>query len=162
MERPFSDEVTLTFKLFQSTLPCGARPICFYRAGPLHEISIHAPRAGSDAFGCSALIIIYRFQSTLPVRGATMDRELDTIKASISIHAPRAGSDCESDFSLWRPRNFNPRSPCGERPIVSGIYVTSLNHFNPRSPCGERRAGCETCSRRDHDFNPRSPCGARP
>ena len=33
------------------------------------------------------------FQSTLPVRGATYDGEPDVVGMTISIHAPRAGSD---------------------------------------------------------------------
>ncbi len=40
--------------------------------------------------------------------------------------------------------HFNPRSPCGERPLIARCTVPE-NHFNPRSPCGERRVGwfCE-------------------
>ena len=34
-----------------------------------------------------------RFQSTLPVRGATTRYNIQTVKPSISIHAPREGSD---------------------------------------------------------------------
>ena len=79
------------------------------------SISIHAPRTGSDArpsripsrsrhFNprsphgerpslASGLLSGIPFQSTLPARGATMNRyTLDTIDA-ISIHAPRTGSD---------------------------------------------------------------------
>ena len=34
----------------------------------------------------------------------------------ISIHAPRVGSD-DSGYINWPDyQNFNPRSPCGERP----------------------------------------------
>ena len=56
--------------------------------------------------------------------------------------------------------DFNPRSPCGERPEESKRIACSHPYFNPRSPCGERLA----ISIRDnvkHDFNPRSPCGER-
>ena len=103
------------------------------------RISIHAPRAGSD--GC--------------VRGFLRNR-------FISIHAPRAGSDKETDSEIRIPVHFNPRSPCGERPVhvtksgtlyrfqstlpVRGatrplrFCAASNLHFNPRSPCGERRA----------------------
>ena len=40
------------------------------------------------------------------------------------------------------PINFNPRSPCGERP---GAFLNCINptHFNPRSPCGERLLGVD-------------------
>ena len=100
------------------------------------------------------------FQSTLPVRGATCKRDL--IKA-------------------WN-RNFNPRSPCGERrecgdsvsdPIefqstlpVRGATSSCFPrhagtaHFNPRSPCGERRIDSRGY-RWIKYFNPRSPCGER-
>ena len=56
----------------------------------------------------------------------------------ISIHAPRVGSDgCWRSAS--RPRSdFNPRSPCGERPRSQVSPAQSPQNFNPRSPCGER------------------------
>ena len=55
-------------------------------------ISIHAPRAGRDAF----------------LRSATKGGE-------ISIHAPRAGRDPEARDSWRRGCHFNPRAPCGAR-----------------------------------------------
>ena len=55
------------------------------------------------------------FQSTHPVRGAT---------------APAA----PAIPALW---HFNPRTPCGVRPIPSSTKPTLLN-FNPRTPCGVR------------------------
>ena len=40
---------------------------------------------------------------------------------------------------MARPsKDFNPRSPCGERPVKTRPTVRQT-HFNPRSPCGERR-----------------------
>ena len=59
-------------------------------------ISIHAPRAGSDF--CSW----YFFANFI-----------------ISIHAPRAGSDLQPAMPVLIRRNFNPRSPCGERRLCS-------------------------------------------
>ena len=55
-------------------------------------ISIHAPRVGSD----KRLIIII-------------------IGSRISIHAPRVGSDVVSPIRYPPQKNFNPRSPRGER-----------------------------------------------
>ena len=87
--------------------------------------------------------------------------------------------------AAWPPaKDFNPRSPCGERRHQTGLCSCS-SHFNPRSPCGERRSPSRTISfplefqstlslrratvghrKRDriqlNDFNPRSPCGERP
>ena len=55
------------------------------------------------------------FQSTLPARGATRWFGRSPKQNSISIHAPRTGSDSYSNFAYARCKNFNPRSPHGER-----------------------------------------------
>ena len=39
----------------------------------------------------------------------------------ISIHAPRVGSDPMSTMKDIAILNFNPRSPCGERPLILPI-----------------------------------------
>ena len=101
-------------------------------------ISIHAPRAGSDPAQLRHCAVLCRFQSTLPVRGATVCPEAREHVASdfnprspcgerreavkgerlvciISIHAPRAGSDWHADRPYGKCGYFNPRSPCGER-----------------------------------------------
>ena len=62
-------------------------------------------------------------------------------------------------FSHFLLRNFNPRSPCGERPAFWAI-VNNKGNFNPRSPCGERPNLFHYKTVSD-DFNPRSPCGER-
>ena len=56
-------------------------------------ISIHAPREGSDHKTCAYVARYTIFQSTLPVRGATIRLGLSSKIAEISIHAPREGSD---------------------------------------------------------------------
>ena len=61
------------------------------------DISIHAPRTGSDRQRKIRDFISPRFQSTLPARGAT-ERTM-------------ALANCQTDF--------NPRSPHGERPVVT-------------------------------------------
>ena len=38
--------------------------------------------------------------------------------------------------------DFNPRSPCGERPRDAGRRSRHSSNFNPRSPCGERLDVC--------------------
>ena len=80
--------------------------------------------------------------------------------------------------------DFNPRSPCGERPLCADGSPLACRYFNPRSPCGERQFMghfhslnppisihallAESDSMRPvrlsdrTDFNPRSPCGERP
>ena len=80
--------------VFQSTLPArGATPPDTIIIAQGIYISIHAPRTGSDALALSSTLGEDRFQSTLPARGAT-----STLTSS-----------------RWRRKNFNPRSPHGER-----------------------------------------------
>ena len=89
-----------------------------------HNISIHAPRVGSDLFALAQTFYHIPFQSTLPVWGAT------------SITPP---------FHFTRTY-FNPRSPCGERPRRAATWRPSSN-FNPRSPCGERLLEIYGCTK---------------
>ena len=101
------------------------------------KVSIHAPRAGRDSrqclsqtlprcfnprAPCGARHIIpgpepFRvlFQSTRPVRGATMT------PVSLTTHL----------------MSFNPRAPCGARPTRER-EAAEMTGFNPRAPCGAR------------------------
>ena len=56
-------------------------------------ISIHAPRAGRDFGRKYVTEADLEFQSTRPVRGATLFASLSPADQAISIHAPRAGRD---------------------------------------------------------------------
>ena len=74
-------------------------------------ISIHAPRVGSDA----------GLNHNVPGIG-------------ISIHAPRVGSDSWI-LRVWSTDgDFNPRSPCGERPqgLSSGALRGEISIHAPR------------------------------
>ena len=101
------------------------------------SISIHAPRAGSDIVGVGGKLFMGKFQSMLPVRGATLPVQIRQPVSGISIHAPRAGSDPPPGARGSRWCNFNPCSPCGERPSKTPLTAPRWN-FNPCSPCGER------------------------
>ena len=83
---------TFQFKIFQSTLPVGGATYGSDLLEPEKEISIHAPRGGSDDTGqCASLY------------------------QGISIHAPRGGSDIPVLSVRKVITDFNPRSPWGER-----------------------------------------------
>ena len=104
---------------FNPRSPCGERRYQQHLGHHQPAISIHAPRVGSDAalrgYSCQNRA----FQSTLPVWGATPGVQV-----------------------LHREHNdFNPRSPCGERPNALILRIHAGTDFNPRSPCGERRPG---------------------
>ena len=68
------------------------------------NISIHAPRGGSDNRAREMYISSLTFQSTLPVGGATA--------------VEKGGEKCT--------RYFNPRSPWGERHVPLGMAAAGL------------------------------------
>ena len=167
---------------FNPRSPCGER---LSRTGCLCVmscISIHAPRVGSDSLHAEerdrrfyfnprspcgerhdlrlTFSSMVKFQSTLPVWGATVALARVCVARHISIHAPRVGSDRRGRRDLHIPTNFNPRSPCGERRRTR-MRRRCEPYFNPRSPCGERPWRRPRGRGRSH-FNPRSPCGERP
>ena len=101
---------------FQSTLPARGATAVNGKKYATGEISIHAPRTGSDLQGLRTVFA----------------------RRTISIHAPRTGSDRESEKGFGKATNFNPRSPHGERPSSDSVGALTVN-FNPRSPHGERQ-----------------------
>ena len=73
-------------------------------------ISIHTPLAGSDP-NAPVKDVDTKFQSTLPLRGATeMDRASMQI-IRISIHTPLAGSDLASEMGISRQAIFQSTLP---------------------------------------------------
>ena len=71
----------------------GSDDSCRFAVNGDKHISIHAPRVGSDQKFCRAAKIDSVFQSTLPVWGATRHFVFLAFNVDISIHAPRVGSD---------------------------------------------------------------------
>ena len=92
-ERPRAAQAMKLIQGFQSTLPVWGATAVSFQLRFYQNISIHAPRVGSDALcdrnGNGAHI----FQSTLPVWGATLKEGTLANDLEISIHAPRVGSD---------------------------------------------------------------------
>ena len=104
------------------------------------DISIHAPRVGSDIVTISLGLGLPTFQSTLPVWGATEQflREAEYLK--ISIHAPRVGSDPFAPFKFLNA-NISIHAPRVGSDYANDLHQSELVDFNPRSPCGERQDG---------------------
>ena len=78
---------------FNPRSPHGERPHSVYGARVFGDISIHAPRTGSDDSIIITIKEAAQFQSTLPARGATLEANDLRWGSLISIHAPRTGSD---------------------------------------------------------------------
>ena len=144
---------------FQTTHPLrGATPAAdTYTKVTL--ISIHAPLAGCDQRLNRSLIIainfnprtpcgvrrraqeaarlVIQFQSTHPLRGATMLRNLDPEWRDISIHAPLAG--CDIVDHAHNVANFiSIHAPLAGCDIRAEVAMARNDHFNPRTPCGVR------------------------
>ncbi len=85
--------ICVSSRNFNPRAPCGAR----LNAGDLgdvpEEISIHAPHAGRDVTDAGQNRKPSEFQSTRPMRGATLRHAEVSAVWSISIHAPHAGRD---------------------------------------------------------------------
>ena len=87
-------------KYFNPRAPCGARLPCCVALWNRGLISIHAPRAGRDRESNTDGVINDQFQSTRPVRGATLGVLCVVEHNGISIHAPRAGRDSSRLVSI--------------------------------------------------------------
>ena len=81
---------------------------------------------------------ICRFQSTLPVWGATWFRPMSSNLRVFQSTLPVWGATSSMLPRRAKRRHFNPRSPCGERQQFGSDGGDSFYNFNPRSPCGER------------------------
>ena len=112
---------------FNPRSPCGERPEAEIRQVTPCSVALPAPRVGSDIILCCNATVARKFQSTLPVWGATPSLPNyatehmfqstlpvwgatarfgpDVNTAYVSIHAPRVGSDCknaQNSFSNFR------------------------------------------------------------
>ncbi|EFT83505.1 hypothetical protein HMPREF0620_0510 [Parascardovia denticolens DSM 10105 = JCM 12538] len=104
---------------FNPRSPCGERPGPTPERDTLRNFNPRSP-CGERPSSQSATSTKSQFQSTLPLRGATAVAVQVGPIARISIHAPLAGSDRFRRSRTRRPCYFNPRSPCGERPVHGG------------------------------------------
>ena len=122
---------------FQSTLPAWGATLEALMPPVLQVISIHAPRVGSDLF-IAAIKVYFSISIHAPRVGSDLYAFLVSLGRKISIHAPRVGSDNISG------NNFTVREISIHAPRVgSDNQVVSApeesRDFNPRSPRGERR-----------------------
>ena len=129
-----------------------------------HEISIHAPRTGSDyihlivphtidefqstlpARGATMFLLLtgnlLKFQSTLPARGATQRDYHGALDIVFQSTLPARGATLKLGFPALR-RIFQSTLPARGATQAKRITSTSAENFNPRSPHGERRLSTE-------------------
>ena len=108
---------------FQSTRPVRGATAAHAGHVLVHEVSIHAPRAGRDRPGATA----HRLRDVsihAPRAGRDVaDVGLPPRAILVSIHAPRAGRDSGAGTRSSTGACFNPRAPCGARHVRDGLRV---------------------------------------
>ena len=118
------------------------------------------PMRGATLNGANSTIITITFQSTHPMRGATVAYiRVSTLEQFQSTH-PMRGATLRRTFNRqsWTISIHAPHAGC-DRTACIPLYGT--HDFNPRTPCGVRLPR-RTRKRYDLHFNPRTPCGVRP
>ena len=116
---------------FNPRSPCGERLIRYQPGVVQSEISIHAPRAGSDR---------NHFNPRSPCGERQAATPLKTVSIKISIHAPRAGSDGTLVAAILQLVLFQSTLPVRGATLCVATRLQRHANFNPRSPCGERQA----------------------
>ena len=95
---------------FNPRAPCGARP-------PLSVFTS----------------VLYKFQSTRPVWGATGFFRRRRLEGIVSIHAPRVGRDAHGREWPCALSSFNPRAPCGAR-LTGGTRTSTAPTVSIHAP----------------------------
>ena len=133
-ERPDAAAALTGRSNFNPRSPCGERLQLIQTEGQMIEISIHALLAESDPRARLRIPPQPIFQSTLSLRRATWVRGFRCwFRILISIHALLAESDARLNHRIGIHRDFNPRSPCGERPgfaiscIFGSVFQSTLS-----------------------------------
>ena len=119
---------------FQSTLPCGERPMCWAMTTKRDDFNPRSP-VGSDYIKGNGYTLRELFQSTLPCGERQSCATWDSTANGISIHAPLWGATVPLSASRPSQKLFQSTLPCGER-HASWRLCFFRSHFNPRSPVG--------------------------
>ncbi len=124
---------------FQSTLPVWGATTSNYSMVGLQNISIHAPRVGSDIQTSTRDIIDAIFQSTLPVWGATLPAVGLWLTPIFQSTLPVWGATGRAVEATEVHHIFQSTLPVWGATWMKGVFGAASLYFNPRSPCGERR-----------------------
>ncbi len=119
------------------------------------QISTHVPRVGDDMQESMLYMVSEAFQPTSPVWGTTL-RHWDVIrKVGFQPTSPVWGTTGGGELWIWISTHFNPRPPCGGRPVLTATSPHQRD-FNPRPPCGGRPP-LRSSSTMSPEFQPTSP-----
>ena len=137
---------------FNPRTPCGVRPhAAIQQLQPSRYFNPRTP-CGVRPLSPHQPFSPFVFQSTHPLRGATLPIESRWRPRYISIHAPLAGCDCPNIIYPPSPSNFNPRTPCGVRPLQlrkhgqTAITFQSTHPLRGATPASRSSAGRQPIS----------------
>ena len=97
------------------------------------NISIHAAREGGDGLSGYFALLCLEFQSTPPVKAATLQQSGCPQSAAISIHAAREGGD-NSLFHSFRNFSISIHAAREGGDAFLNIPHCRRSDFNPRRP----------------------------
>ena len=100
--------------IFQPTLPQGERPVKLADDLRKADISTHAPARGATTIP-AADGFPWRISTHAPARGATKRAIEIKRKRDISTHAPARGATTYTVITDYKPTQFQPTLPQGER-----------------------------------------------
>ena len=172
----------MTDQDFDPRTPCGVRQGSSIAITARGHFNPRTP-CGVRRDSASGNLTRIGFQSTHPMRGATLAHRSTPIRVShfnprtpcgvrlrswrllgcgamISIHAPLAGCD-PGNAPVPTTPNISIHAPLAGCDGNGEKHGRHDGDFNPRTPCGVRRSDT-LCRRSSPDFNPRTPCGVRP
>ena len=128
---------TPTF-LFQPTRPLRGATDIFCSSVWIETISTHAPLAGRDSSIWVLFLLLSIFQPTRPLRGATIAPVLLWNTAPFQPTRPLRGATRNLRALPLRNSVFQPTRPLrGATFVAFGMEVIN-DDFNPRAPCGAR------------------------
>ena len=138
---------------------------------------------GATSSKPSGSMTSFPFQSTRPMRGATLACRWSASDYRISIHAPHAGRDFEYGRTTKCSASFQSTRPMRGATLIYNHYTEKELKISIHAPHAGRDGCTNRYGRRDRisihaphagrddiykkpantkdDFNPRAPCGAR-
>ena len=156
---PMPRAAVLLLPHFNPRTPCGVRLRDVVHNAAVRAISIHAPLAGCDDYdavwfegdatfqsthplrGATLMVFALKrrvtFQSTHPLRGATVAVSQAQFNELISIHAPLAGCDIRRPCGARRKRIsiHAPLAGCDAYPLGAKVSHNGISIHAPLAGC---------------------------
>ena len=117
---------------FNPRAPCGARLEDITLTIPPYTFQPTRPLRGATYF-CVCMFLPITFQPTRPLRGATRKVRKSSRDRIFQPTRPLRGATRSDRQTTRRCADFNPRAPCGARPMVGQLSMIVLK-FQPTRP----------------------------